>query len=487
MAKNNILEITDTFEFTNKACEAETNIIHKKNNEREYSFSLFPNDKSSKRFKYFKSSARNPEEPLNSDKRADEMKFLLIESDENDKKIDLITEFTFLSSKDRLKHAEDNRARDIQKFINKYGFFFDIKEYCVISIDDIVAWSERLNKFAFLYCEVMNWKSHRECDFCKVFNCVMYFLTAGEMSTALGNDDVRSTYVFDFFWLMSSYIVGLPCLNNEQEVDDEADYEGDAEDDYGLYDGPNDDMTIARIKEARELGEEVFEHEVLFNEKQIKKLMEELIKNIYLLEDEKQFKDTMLKMGCSGLHAKIKDPREDIPANDRIMLRINEMKQFILNTYILLKKHKKDVITQKTIAILVDLMKKKLDVEKYLVSIIAPQLNIIITDEMVEATKSVEKFMADEIKKYDLADELIELAELVIHRIVNNQLRDLSYEYNYKNRGFELHIDDLYTAMVLAICNIDKDWKYRKCENCGCAFLIKRTNTNKKNCDKCKK
>ena len=171
---------------------------------------------------------------------------------------------------------------------------------------------------------------------------------------------------------------------------------------------------------------------------------------------------------------------------------INKMNNFIYATYVHYREYP-DKITQVAIEFLLELKSHNLDktnklcVETYLVSVIAHQPNLEITGEMGDAEKSIKDFMDKKIPSLNLANKLIALSELVIEALVNYQFKGLLYRYDYKENKFELSIDDMYTAMVLAICNLDKAWEYRECKNCGCAFLVKRTTTNKTNCDKCKK
>ena len=486
----NTLERAKEFEYTNRACDVDLISKTVQNGERKHFFHIAPKYEAEykKHFKFFKLTSDEREYESDSVNKADEMKLLLTgesENTEEKKERNLITKFAYLSSSDRSERSEDSSARDIKKFIENYGFFFDITESCEPSMDDIYSWSKRLNNFALLVSECERWKSFKESDFNIIFSCVMFFLTAGELCTKLGRKESRESYVFYFYDAMSLYVTGLPSIYDEQGKD----YEDENEDeDIDLYETDvENDCDMNRIRKWADSNNGELEWSVLFDEEQIEKLRRKLIDNKEILENEEDFFVLLTEMGDSFIDKKISNGLYD---TSKYIRCTNEVRKFIMNQYAHLRECP-DIITRKAIDILFELKERKQNVEGYLACIIAPQLDIELDDEMIKEMikekEAVEKFMSDEMWKTNLETKLIELAELVINELINNQFKGTEHKCNYTSGGYEWGIDSLYTAMVFAICNLHKDWEYRKCKTCGSAFLIKRTTKNKVNCDICKK
>ena len=147
-------------------------------------------------------------------------------------------------------------------------------------------------------------------------------------------------------------------------------------------------------------------------------------------------------------------------------------------------------ITYKTTKLLYDLRREGIEVATILLKILSRKFKLN-SEKMKEKMKKEldgEQGVLNAINNnMQIYEPIREIAQMVIEREMRYEFNKVILEFNDDKKVFMVKFNDLYSAMMMAICSIDSKYEYRECTQCKTIFLNGRYGTYCKLCKKCGK
>lgn len=369
----------------------------------------------------------------------------------------------FLSLK--LDYNRDS-VEELARFINKYGFFFDISKYLYINIDysDLRAILKRFKDVCFIHRQI----GEVEKEYRKLFECIITMISSESVELKNETNNILFTsFENPFISLMDRYVSIIP----ESEYNtSKLEYDGDP-----VYFGDKEEVLLSgsAISEFYDTYLQSVQ-QINIVDKETNNVLEHVVYSRPVKNTNRNYDDEYDLFDD--------DFEDEVETEDVSTLAFNALCNF------------KELEDKEKIVYIYFTLPEKYISCRYIVDLFyhiirdQPMINEDDIDfnlqrhSIYEYLEWYSKYLID---RDEFHKHLLRVAKGILKEELNYVMKNITLEMNIETLRPEWNIPDLFSAMHLSLFYMDPEYGiYRKCARniCNNAFLVTSTNRKKKYC-----